>query len=120
VQFKDILKDRRSRNFNNVVFFLHENSPAHGALATQKKLAYLGFQCLDHPPYSQDLTLSDYHQFPGLKKQLKGHNFSSNAEIIAAAETWLYGKYSEFFSSELQNVEQRSKKCILFRADYVE
>jgi hypothetical protein len=26
---------------------LHDNAPAHRALATQKKLAYLGFQCLD-------------------------------------------------------------------------
>ena len=48
--------------------FLHDNAPAHRALATQKKLAYLGFQCLDHPPYSPDLAPSDYHLFPGLKK----------------------------------------------------
>jgi hypothetical protein len=27
---------------------------AHRALATQKRLASLGFQCLDHPPYSPD------------------------------------------------------------------
>jgi hypothetical protein len=26
---------------------LHDNAPAHRALATKKKLAYLGFQCLD-------------------------------------------------------------------------
>jgi hypothetical protein len=46
---------------------------AHRTLATQQtKLAYLGFQCLDHPPYSPDLAPSDYHLFPGLKKQLKG------------------------------------------------
>jgi hypothetical protein len=45
---------------------------AHPALATQKKLAYLGFQRLDHPPYSPDLALSDHCLVPGLKKQLKG------------------------------------------------
>jgi len=50
------------------VFFLHDNAPAHWALATQKELAYLGFQCLDHPPYSPDLAPSDYQLFPGLKK----------------------------------------------------
>jgi hypothetical protein len=33
-------------------------------------VAHLGFQCLDHPPYSSDLTPSDYHLFRGLKKQL--------------------------------------------------
>jgi histone-lysine N-methyltransferase SETMAR len=46
---------------------------AHQALATLKKLAYLGFECLDHPPYSPDLALSNYHLFLGLKKQLKGN-----------------------------------------------
>ena len=76
---------------------LHDSVPAHRTLATQKKLAYLGFQCLDHPPYSPDLTPSDYHLFPGLKKQLKGHHFSFDAEVIVAEETWLDGQTSEFF-----------------------
>ena len=79
------------------VLFLHDNALAHWALVTQKKLAYLGFQCLDHPPYSTDPAPSDYHQFPGLKKQLKGRHFSSDAEVIAATETWLDGQPSEFF-----------------------
>ena len=46
---------------------LHDNALAHRALATQKKLSYLGFQCLDHPPYSPDLAPLNYHLFPGLK-----------------------------------------------------
>jgi len=66
---------------------LHDNALAHQALATQKKLAYLGLQCLDHPPYSPDLDLLDYHLFPGLKKQLKGRHISSDVEVIAATET---------------------------------
>jgi len=57
------------------VLFLHDNVPGHQALATQKTLAYLGFQYLDHPPYFPDLAPSDYHLFPGLKKQLKGRHF---------------------------------------------
>jgi histone-lysine N-methyltransferase SETMAR len=52
----------------NGVLFLHDNASAHRPLATQKELAYLGFQSLDHPPYSPDLAPSDYHLFPGLKK----------------------------------------------------
>ena len=91
VQLKDILKEKRRG-----VLFLHDNAPAHRALATQKKLAYLGFQCFDHPPYSPDLAPSDYHLFPELKKQFKGCHFSSDAEVITAA-TWLDGQPSEFF-----------------------
>jgi len=101
VQLKDNLKEKLHRKVTKGVLFLHDNTPAHRALATQKKLAYLGFQCLDHPLYSPDLAPSDYHLFPGLKKQLKGRHFSSDAEIIAAAETWLDGQPSEFFLSGL-------------------
>ena len=49
--------------------FLHYNSPAHRTLVTQKKLVYLGFQCLDHLPYSPDLAPSLYYLFPRLKKK---------------------------------------------------
>jgi histone-lysine N-methyltransferase SETMAR len=66
----DILKEKFRGNFTKLFLFFHDNSPAHRALATQKKLANLGFQCLDHPSYSQELAQSDYHLFPGLKKQL--------------------------------------------------
>jgi len=63
---------------------------------------------------------SDYHLFPGLKKQLKRRHFSSDAEVIAAAETWLDGQPSEFFLSVLQKVEQGAKKYIELRGENVE
>ena len=79
VQVKGILKEKRRGLVTKGILFLHDNALAHRTLVTQKKLAYLGFQCLDHPPYSPDLAPSDYHLFPGLKKQLKGRHFSSDA-----------------------------------------
>ena len=88
---------------------------------TQNKLSYLGFHCLHHPPYSPDLAPSDYHLFPGLKKQLKGRHFSSDEEVIDAAETWLDRQPSDFsFLSGLQKLEQWAKKCTELRGEYVE
>jgi len=76
VQMKDILKEKRRGKATKVVFFfLHDNAPAHRALATQTKLAYLVFQCLDRPHYSPDLAPSDYHPFPGLKKTIERSPF---------------------------------------------
>ena len=66
VKLKDILKEKCRGKFIKGVLFLHDNAPSHRSLATQKKLAYLGFQCLDHPPCSSNLDPSDYHMFPGL------------------------------------------------------
>ena len=34
---------------------------------------------------------------PNWKKQLKGRHFSSDADVIAAAKTWLDGQPSDFF-----------------------
>jgi histone-lysine N-methyltransferase SETMAR len=100
--------------------FWHDNAPAHRALATQKKLAYLGFQCLDKPPYSLDLAPSDYHLFPGLKKQLEGRHFSFDTEVIAAAKTWLDRQPSDFFFSGLQKLKQWVEKCVELHREYVE
>jgi len=71
VQLKDILKKKRRGNFCKVILFFYDNTPAHRARATQKKLTYLGFIFLDHPLLSLDLAPSDYHLFPGLKNNWK-------------------------------------------------
>ena len=118
VQLKDILKEKRRRKFTKGALFLH-NAPAHRALAAQKKMVYLGFHCLDHPPYSPHLASSDYHLFPGLKKQLKGRHFSSKAEVVSAAETWLDGSF-DFFFEWLAKVRERAEKCTELRGEYVE
>jgi len=118
VKLKDILKEKRPGKFTKGVLILHDYVPAHRALATQKKLSYLCFQCLDHPPYSPDLSPSDYHLFSGLKK-LKFRNFSSDAKVIAAAVAWLDGQISVFFSV-LQKLDQQAKKRSEFRWENIE
>ena len=47
-----------------------------------------------------------------MKKQLKGRHFPFDAEVIAAAETWLDGQPSDFFLSGLQELE--FGRCSLF------
>ena len=49
---------------------------------------------------------------PDWKKQLKRRHFSSDAEVIAAAETRFDGQPAEFFLSGLQNLE--FGRCCLF------
>ena len=85
-QLKDILKET-STGSSLRVSFLHDNATGHRALATQG---------LVHQLYSPDLAPSDYYLFLGLKKQLKSRHFSSDPEVIVAAETWLDGQTSDF------------------------
>ena len=106
-------KTSRGGKLTEGILFLHR------VLAAQKKLAYLGFQCLNHPPYSPDLAPSDYHLFPWLKKQLKFRHFLSDTEVIAAVETWLYRQTNLWLFFGLQMLEQGAKKCIELRGEYV-
>ena len=101
--------------------FLYKNTLFHRALATQKNLAYLVFQCLDHPPHSPDVAPSDYHLFPELKKQLKGGHFSSDAEVILVGETWMEIQRPDLFIlSRSRKLEKRAKKFIELRREYSE
>jgi len=75
LQLKDILKENRLGKDTKGVLFFHDNAPAHRALAAQKKVAYLGFQCLDHPRSSPNLASSDYRLFHGLKKTIGSSPF---------------------------------------------
>jgi len=97
VQLKDILKGKCRGKFIKVVLFLHDNAPAQRALATQKKLAYLGFQCLDKPTLFSGSGPIGLPPVPWTEKRLKGRHFSSDAEVIVTAKTWLDGQISEFF-----------------------
>jgi hypothetical protein len=101
------------------VLFLHDNFPAHRALATQKKLAYLGFHFLDHTICSPDLAPSDYHLFSGLKNNGKVTIFRPTRRSLLP---WrLVGRAIIcFFLSDSQNLEQRDKNCIEIRGEYVE
>jgi len=59
VPLKDIFKDKRREKFTKGVLILHDNALAHREVATQKKLACLGFESLGHPPYSPDMVPLD-------------------------------------------------------------
>jgi len=112
-------KEKCHRKVTKGVLFLHNNAPAHRALATQKKLAYLGFQCLNHPPYSLDLAPSDYHLFPGLKKW-KVPIFCPMRRSLLPRRPGRTDNILNFFLSGLQKFEQQAKKCIELRGEYVE
>jgi len=67
------------------------------------------YSCLSYPVFKSHLVCTILYRGadkslarPDLKKQLKGRHFSSDAEVTAAAETWLDGQPSEFFLSGLQ------------------
>ena len=91
------VKTPRGGKVTKGVLFMHDSAPAHRALATPQKMAYLGFLCLDHPTYSPDLAPSDYHLFPGLKKTIKSSTFfvrrgghCCRGDLVGRTKFWIF------------------------------
>jgi len=63
---------------------LHDNSPAHMSRAEQVIVKEIGFEQLSHPPYSPDLTPSDFYLFRHLKQHLRGTRFFEDDELQQA------------------------------------
>ena len=57
------------------LILLHDNARPHVSIFTQKKLKELKYEILPHSPYSQDLTLTDYHLFKHLNHFLQNKSF---------------------------------------------
>ena len=90
------------------VLLHHDNARPHTAAATVETVQQLGFELLQHPPYSPDLAPSDYHRF------------ASDEEVKKAVHTWLREQPKSFFSAGIQKLVERYNKCIVLQGDYVE
>ena len=76
------------------VYFVSQPVHVSGIFLVHRQELYLYTEVLINPkPHQAEKTI------------LKCRHFSSDAEVIAAAETWLDGQYSEFFLSDLQKLE---------------
>jgi len=84
------------------------------------KLKDLRYELLEHPPYSPDLTPSDFYLFPKLKLFLAGQRFSSNQEAIAAIAAYFADLTKNHYRDGIMALEHRWNKCISLKGDYVE
>ena len=81
-------------------------------MKTMVKLNALSFELLPHPPYSPDLTPSEYWLLANLKKMLQGKRFSSNEEVIAETEAYFESKDESLYKKGIENLEKRWNECI--------
>lgn len=71
------------RQLDSIIFH-QDNAPAHTAVQTQLEIELLGFERLQHPPYSPDLAPMDFAVFPKLKSALRGIKFHDIEELKRA------------------------------------
>ena len=116
---KEIVKKRRGKLTRDVLL-LQDNSQAHTSQVAMAVVTKCSFQVVLHPPYSPDLSPSDFYLFPNLKTNLRGRNFGSGECVIDAVDEYLGDQVEGFSFEGISNLEQRFRKCTEERGEYIE
>ena len=90
----------------------------HKLIATMTKLYEFHFELLLYPPYSPDLSPSDYLLFTNLKRMLQGKRFDSN-EVKSETEMYFEAKDKSFYKKGIELLEKNWNQCITLERDYV-
>lgn len=98
----------------------YRNARPHTAALTVQKLEQLGWETLEHPPYSPDLSPCDFHVFGPLKEALGGQKFHSDNEVEAYVRNWLQTRPDSFYVEGIKKLPIRWEKCVSKSGDYVE
>ncbi|CAK1586352.1 unnamed protein product [Parnassius mnemosyne] len=91
---------------------LHDNARSHTAQQTTTKLDEPQLECLRRPPYSSDLTPTDYHSFRNFDNFLQGKKFNSDAAVQTAFKEFIDSRPHRFFSKGVNELPLRWQKCI--------
>ncbi len=101
------------------ILLLHGNAHAHSAIKMQNLLRQCNQMMFEHPMYSPDLTFSDYHLFPELKKCHSGQHFADDTELIIFINSYL-PKTSLFYKHGICKRFSRYEKCLNCQENYAE
>ncbi len=90
---------------------LHDNARPHVSQITLQKLNDLGYETLQHPPYSPDLSPTDYHFFKHLDSFLREKTFSNQTTVESAFKEFIESRSSEFYQTGINKLALRWQKC---------
>jgi hypothetical protein len=79
-------------------------------------LEHFNWELFDHPPYSLDLTPSDYNLFTYLRKLFRTQLFNNSDEWTEVVKTWLSSQAANFFDTGIQNFSP-IRQALQFRCE---
>ncbi|PNF20523.1 hypothetical protein B7P43_G05325 [Cryptotermes secundus] len=114
-------KTKRMEMHSAGIVFLHDNTRPHTVQWTASLLLESSWEVFKYPPYSLDLTPSDFHLLH-LKKFLSGERqgFENDREAETVVTQWFQSQAADFYDTGIQKLVPRYDKCFSSGCDYVE
>ncbi|CAD5212732.1 unnamed protein product [Bursaphelenchus okinawaensis] len=91
---------------------LQDNARLHAAKKTVAKFRELGYEVLEHPPYSPDLAPTDFHLFKHLSSFLNGRIFKTPDDAKNAFKNFINSRNPEFYNRGIKKLVNRWQDCI--------
>ncbi|CAD5214302.1 unnamed protein product [Bursaphelenchus okinawaensis] len=91
---------------------LQDNARPHAAKKTVAKFRELGYEVLEHPPYSPDLAPTDFHLFKHLSSFLNGRIFKTPDDAKNAFKNFINSRNPEFYNRGIKKLVNRLQDCI--------
>ena len=101
------------------VYLLQDNARPHVARKTMAKLSEIGIKLTHHPPYSPDLSPSDYYLFRDLKNYLGKSVIADEKEAIAKTIEFFESKDEYYFSRGIDVLPERMQAVINNKGTYI-
>ena len=76
----------------------------------------LGWEVMPHPPYSPNISPSDFHLFQSLQHFLSGKKFENLDDVISR---YFAQKPIDFYRSGIENLHTRWQKVVDNEGDYI-
>ncbi|CAH1985254.1 unnamed protein product [Acanthoscelides obtectus] len=110
----------RKINPEGRIILHQDNASSHTAQKTRQYLMEENVELLDHPPYSPDLSPSDFFTFPKIKKRLRGQRFQSPEEAVDEFKNAVLDLPANEWNRCFENWFERMQMCINLRGKYFE
>lgn len=101
------------------VILQHDNARPHTARLTRDKIQKLGWEVLPHPPYSPDISPSDYYLFRSLQNYLNGKEFQNKEAIKIGISAFFDSKKQEFYRKGIEALAQRWAQVVQSDGEYI-
>ena len=86
------------------IIILYDNPRPHTANLVRGKLERFGWETLQRPPYSPDLSPCDFHIFGDLKKDIRGRRFHSDEEVQEWVRLWIHQRPTTFYKTGIDGL----------------
>ena len=110
-------RQKRPALFKSGQWYFHQdNVPVHTSILVTDYLSKMGIKTIPQPPYSPDLSPSDFW----LLFKLRGGRYETIQEMKEAVTKVFDTLTQEDFHGAFQNLLERTNKCIAAGGDYFE